>query len=72
MLELLTERERFVEHDMREAMGLDHEQLHILYVSLFEQGLAILCLNISGGPSWYEITPRGREALRVGGDVEHS
>ena len=70
MLELLTQRERFVMDDMKEATGCDHEQLLTLYEPLFEQGMAVLCLNISGGPNWFEITPRGREALRARDDEE--
>lgn len=65
---LLADRERVVMDDVKAATGLDNEQLLTLYEPLIEQRLVLLCLNISGGPNWFEITPRGREALRTDGD----
>ena len=72
MLEVLTRRERFVMEDMKQATGCDQEQLLALYEPLFDRGPALLCLNISGGRNWFEITPHGRQALRTADDDERS
>jgi len=68
MLKLLADHERVVTRELSERMECTDEELLLeaVAVPLCEDGLARLCLNISGGPNWYEITPRGRELLRAG------
>ncbi len=63
MLSLLAEQERVVTHELSASMGLSDEELLVVAEPLSEKGFVRLCLSISGGPNWWEITPRGREIL---------